>query len=85
MTIHESTLTQDALRIRQLEAQIAAMKLAAQRSIKLKVTDKGGVSIYGLGRFPVTLYASQWERLIQEVPHIEAFLRENADSLARKE
>ena len=50
--------------------------------MKLKVT---GVSLYGLGRFPVTLYKGQWEKLLGEVDNIRKFLDENADKLAVKE
>jgi hypothetical protein len=53
--------------------------------MKLKVTEKGGVSLYGLGRFPVTLYKGQWEKLLGEVDNIRKFLDENADKLAVKE
>ncbi len=59
----------------ELIAKIAAMQIAAQRKLTLKVSDKGAVSLYGLGRFPVTLYGTQWERLIGEVEHIKAFLQ----------
>jgi hypothetical protein len=53
--------------------------------MKLKVSEKGGVSLYGLGRFPVTLYKGQWEKLLGEVDNIRKFLDENADKLAKKE
>jgi hypothetical protein len=53
--------------------------------MKLKVTEKGGVSLYGLGRFPVTLYKGQWEKLLGEVDNIRKFLDENTDKLAVKE
>jgi len=69
----------------ELIAMIAAMQKQAQRKMTLKVTEKGGVSLYGLGRFPVTLYASQWERLIAEVEQIKTFLQVNAALLSHKE
>jgi hypothetical protein len=53
--------------------------------MKLKVSEKGGVSLYGLGRFPVTLYKGQWEKLLGEVDNIRKFLEENADKVAVKE
>lgn len=84
MTVLESTFTQDQIRIRALEAQIAAMKLASQRKLTLRVSDKGAVSLYGLGRFPVTLYKGQWERLIGEVEHVKTFMTANAGLLAVK-
>jgi hypothetical protein len=55
------------------------------REMKLKVSEKGGVSLYGLGRFPMTLYKGQWEKLLGEVDNIRKFLDENADKLAKKE
>ena len=69
----------------ELIAMITAMQKQAQRKMTLKVTEKGGVSLYGLGRFPVTLYASQWERLIAEVEQIKTFLQVNAALLSHKE
>lgn len=69
----------------ELIAKIAAMQSASQRKLTLKVSDKGAVSLYGLGRFPVTLYGTQWERLIGEVEHIKAFLTANANLLATKD
>lgn len=86
MTIHTSTLTMDQMqaRIAQLEAANAAMKAASQRKLTLKVSDKGAVSLYGLGRFPVTLYKGQWERLIGEIEHVKAFITINAGLLAVK-
>ena len=67
-------------KIAQLEA-----KLAAKRTITFKIGEKGGVSVYGLGRFPVTLYASQWDALIAKVPELTAFIEANRDKLAEKE
>lgn len=60
-------------------------KAASRATISFKVTEKGGVSAYGLGRFPVTLYLSQWERLIKAMPDLEAFLVENMAKLATKD
>lgn len=51
----------------------------------LRVSEKGGVSVYGLGRFPVTLYQEQWERLLAHVEEIRAFIGENRDRLKKKE
>lgn len=75
-----------------LKAEAEAAKKASERKLTLKVTDggpkgegsKGAVCLYGLGRFPVTLYASQWERLIEHAPAISTFLKANAPLLARK-
>lgn len=68
----------------QLIAKIVAMQAAGQRKLTLKVSDKGAVSLYGLGRFPVTLYGTQWDRLLNEVEHIKTFLETNRALLATK-
>ena len=65
-------------------AELRAAKLGMAGKITLKVGEKGGVSAYGLGRFPVTLYREQWERLFGEVERIKAFIAANADSLKSK-
>lgn len=67
-----------------MRAQMAAMATASQRKLTLKVSDKGAVSLYGMGRFPVTLYGSQWERLLAEADAIRAFLVANAALLSVK-
>ena len=72
-----------AKRIKELEAQVASMAKVATAPIK--VSSKGGVSVYGLGRFPVTLYLSQWEKLLGMVPEIKAFIKTNESKLAVKE
>lgn len=54
------------------------------RGTSLKIGEKGGVSFYGLGRFPITLYRSQWETLIAKAPEITAFIEANSDKLASK-
>lgn len=70
-----------------LIAENAALKAKAAKAtaISLKVGDKGGVSVCGLQRFPVTLYRQQWERLFAEVPKIQAFIAANASVLTVKE
>ena len=60
-------------------------KLRAAKGHGMKVTDKGGLSVYGLGRFPVTLYRSQWEALLARKDEILAFIEANADKLASKD
>jgi hypothetical protein len=56
-----------------------------RRGVTLKVSEKGGVSVYGLGRFPVTLYKEQWLKLLDMAADIRAFIAENAASLKTKE
>jgi hypothetical protein len=58
---------------------------AKPNGLGMKVTEKGGLSVYGLGRFPVTLYRSQWEKLLAKAPEIEAFIKTNSDKLAVKD
>lgn len=70
--------------IKELEAKLAKAEAATAKST-LKVSSKGGVSVYGLGRFPVTLYLSQWEKLFKMVPDIQAFIKKNEAKLAVKE
>lgn len=67
--------------------EIEALKVAKPSGkITLKIGQAGGLSVYGLGRFPTTLYASQWERLIADetIADIRKFLADNAGSLKRK-
>lgn len=71
-----------AQRIAELEAMLAK---AQQKGNNIKVSDKGAVSVYGLGRFPVTLYMSQWAKLFERTEEIKAFIQNNAARLAQKE
>lgn len=73
--------------IARLTAENAALKAkqAARNTISFKVSEKGGLSVYGLGRFPVTLYVGQWERLLDRVDALKAFMLENESTLSRKE
>lgn len=69
-----------------LQAEIAALKakVAAKETLRFKVGEKGGVSVYGLNnRFPVTLYANQWERLIAKAGELAQFIKANEGSLSR--
>ena len=70
----------------QLIALVTSMAAQPARKLSMKVTDKGGLSIYGLGRFPTTLYRSQWERLLDTdtVAQIKAFIIANDKLLAVK-
>ena len=55
------------------------------RKFSLKVSEKGGLSVYGLGRFPVTLYMEQWEKLLALADDIKTFIADNQDKLKKKE
>ena len=79
----ELTKEQMAARIAELEKQVGANKRSGQMSFK--VSEKGAVSVYGLGRFPVTLYYEQWQRLLGAADDLKAFIDENKDKLKLKE
>lgn len=67
----------------EIQAQIDALKAQLPKPFTMKVGDKGGVSVYMGSRFPVTLYAEQWEHLIKNIDKITAFIAANPN-LARK-
>jgi hypothetical protein len=71
--------------LERLRAENERLKRAAARGGSIRVSEKGGVSVYGLGRFPVTLYKEQWLRLLEMADEIRAFIRDNADRLKSKE
>ncbi|MBI4492265.1 MAG: hypothetical protein HY690_05675 [Chloroflexi bacterium] len=79
--------TQEELQaeLERLRAENEQLKAAPKRGVSLKVSDKGGVSIYGLGRFPITLYVEQWETILGMADEIRAFMAANAHKLKRKE
>jgi hypothetical protein len=64
-------------RLAELEKQTPGRRSG---NLEFRVGEKGGVSVYGLGRFPVTLYYEQWIRLLDAVPQLRAFLDENKAS-----
>lgn len=67
-----------------LHAKVAAIEEAAQRKMYLKVSEKGALSLYGLGRFPVTLYAEQWIDVLNFGDTIKAYLAEHQSSFKTK-
>jgi hypothetical protein len=71
--------------LERLRAENAALKNRATKGVSLKVSEKGGVSVYGLGRFPVTLYKEQWERLLDMAEDIRTFMADHAAELKTKE
>ena len=71
--------------LEKLRAENEALKARGARAVSLKVSEKGGVSVYGLGRFPVTLYREQWEKLLDMSDDIRNFIRDNADKLKVKD
>jgi hypothetical protein len=68
-----------------LRAENAALKAKGPRAVSLKVSEKGGVSVYGLGRFPITLYQEQWLKLLDMEAEIRNFIRDHAGELKVKE
>jgi hypothetical protein len=68
----------------QLEALVMQMAKASERKLSLKVSEKGAVALYGMGRFPVTLYAGQWERVLAHSEEIKAFIEANRSLLSVK-
>ncbi len=85
-------ITNNVDRIKELESLLAAQQaqfnaLVASKvpSLGIKVSTKGAVSVYGLGRWPVTLYAGQWQALAKRMHDVEAFISANSGALAKKE
>ncbi|HYW41785.1 MAG TPA: hypothetical protein VE959_02940 [Bryobacteraceae bacterium] len=80
--------TEDELKaeIERLRAENEALKKPAARGqLSLRVSEKGALSVYGLGRFPVTLYREQWEKLLGLSDEIRRFIQENDHLLKKKE
>ena len=87
------TDVKSAVSAKDLQAQIDALRAenarlqaeaTAPRTLTLKVSAKGAVSVYGMGRFPVTLYASQWDTLLNMSSQIKDFIKSNSGKLASK-
>ena len=70
--------------IERLRAENESLK-RPRGQVSLRVSEKGGLSVYGLGRFPVTLYREQWERLLDIADDIRKFIRDNDHELKKKE
>jgi len=79
--LSEPTKEELLARIAELEKQAGKQKPS---TVVFKVSEKGGVSVYGLGRFPVTLYYEQWLRLLDNAKELSAFLEENKGKLKLK-
>lgn len=71
--------------LERLRAENESLKKAGSRGISLKVSQKGAVSLYGMGRFPVTLYKEQWLKILDMSDVIRAFIADNNSSLKEKE
>jgi hypothetical protein len=73
------------LEIQRLKAENELLKKPSRGSMSLKVSEKGALSVYGLGRFPVTLYREQWEKLLGMADQIRQFILDNDTGLKKKE
>lgn len=72
--------------LERLRAENEALKQGPKRgALSLKISEKGGLSVYGLGRFPVTLYKEQWVKLLGMSDEIKSFIEENNSRLKTKE
>ncbi|HTP53055.1 MAG TPA: hypothetical protein VMK42_20365 [Anaeromyxobacteraceae bacterium] len=80
-----STEAEMKAELERLKAENEALKARSSKGVSMKVSEKGGVSVYGLGRFPVTLYQEQWLKLLDMAEDIRAFIREHQGELKRKE
>ena len=71
--------------VEQLRAENERLKKSSPKGMSLKVSEKGGVSVYGLGRFPVTLYKEQWKKLLDMGDEIRSFIEANDGQLKSKQ
>jgi hypothetical protein len=71
--------------LERLRNENAALKKGASSGLRMKVSEKGALSIYGMGRFPVTLYKEQWLRLLENADEIRTFIKDNEAQLKAKE
>lgn len=74
--------------IERLKAENEALKTkkpARTGALTMKVSEKGALSVYGMGRFPVTLYKEQWQKLLEIAPEIKKFISENDSRLKTKD
>jgi hypothetical protein len=71
--------------LERLRRENEALKIGSSEGVRMKVSEKGGVSVYGMGRFPVTLYKEQWLKLLNMSDGIRAFIAENEARLKAKD
>ncbi len=78
--------TEDELRaeLERLKAENEALRARRSGPVSMKVSEKGGLSVYGLGRFPVTLYQEQWLKLLDMSDDIRAFIRDHQSELKKR-
>jgi len=68
-----------------LRAENEALKKTSSKGLSLRISEKGGLSVYGLGRFPVTLYKEQWTKLLDMADDIRTFMAANEAGLKTKD
>ena len=71
--------------VERLRAENQSLKSRPATGLTLRISEKGAVSVYGMGRFPFTLYVEQWEKLLAMADEIKAFIRANGSKLSRKQ
>jgi hypothetical protein len=71
--------------LQKLKAENEALKKTTARGVSLKVSQKGALSLYGMGRFPVTLYKEQWLKILDMADSIRLFIKDNESALKAKE
>jgi hypothetical protein len=71
--------------LERLRAENAALKKGSSTGLRMKVSEKGALSVYGMGRFPVTLYKEQWLKLLNISDDIRAFIAANESQLKAKD
>ncbi len=71
--------------LERLRNENAALKASRRGSVTFRISEKGAVSVYGLGRFPVTLYQEQWDKLLDAADDLRAFINANRERLKTKE
>ncbi len=71
--------------LERLRAENAALKARSNRTVRLQVSAKGGVSLYGIRRFPVTFYMEEWRTILDMADDIRKFIREHESELKKKE
>jgi len=79
--------TEDDLRaeLERLKAENESLKARRSGALSMKVSEKGGLSVYGLGRFPVTLYQEQWLKLLELSDEIRGFIRDHQPELKKRD
>jgi hypothetical protein len=70
--------------VEELKSQLEAEKAKSTKDVRLQVSQKGAVSLYGIRRFPITFYQEEWDRILAMGPDIREFIQQNQDQLARK-